>query len=169
MDKKTRKLTFAALLTALTVALLYIASVLPTSRIGVTAISGLLIAAAVIEYGIGAGLSCFAASAVLAAVIIPMKSVALLYALFFGSYPILKSLIERTKNRAAEWALKLLVFNAALTVLYFLWRLGFLAGIEPGAAVSAVFYAISNVFFVLYDIAFTRLVQLYISKIHIKR
>ncbi len=169
MDKKTKTLTFTALLVALTVVLLYIASVLPTSRIGVTTIAGLLVASAVIEYGVGAGLSCFAVSAVLAAIIIPLKSVVLLYVLFFGCYPIIKSLIERMKNRAAEWALKLLVFNAALTVLYFLWRSGFLIGIEPNMAAAAAFYAVCNVFFALYDIAFTRLAQFYISKIHIKR
>lgn len=169
MSKKTRALTLSAMLIALTVVFLYVAALLPTSRIWVTAVAGLLVAAAVIESGMGAGTAVYIGSAIIAAIILPLKSVALLYILFFGLYPVLKSLIEKLNKRAAEWIIKILFFNISLTAMYLLWRIGFLSGVDFGIQIMAIIYAGGNFCFVMYDIAFTRLVQLYILRIHKKR
>ncbi len=169
MTKKTGTLTLAALLIAMTEVFLYVASVLPTSRLGVTAIAGLMTAAAVIESGIFAGAAVYIGSAILAALILPLKSVALLYILFFGLYPLLKSLIERLKSRPLEWLLKILYFNISLSVMYLLWRYGFLGGVSLGFQTALIIYAGGNFCFIMYDIAFSRLAQLYLARIHKKR
>ena len=121
MDRHAKKLTRSALLTALGCALLYVSSVVPSGRVAIVAVSGLLTAAALIHCGIFYSFAVFAITAALSAVIIPVKSCAVLYAVFLGYYPIAKSLFERLKSRTLEWAAKLVLFNAALTGL---WLLG---------------------------------------------
>lgn len=169
MDKKTRSLTLTALFAAIAVALLYFAALLPTARLGITALAGLLTAAAVLENGIWSGLALYVCSAALAFILLPMKSAAIIYTAFFGIYPVLKSLIERTDGRVLAWALKLIIFNAALTVLFFLWRAGFLAGLNLGRWALFLIYLGGNFCFVLYDIAFSMLVQGYLKRFHNKR
>lgn len=169
MSKKTKTLTLSALLIAITEVFLYSATILPTSRIGVTAIAGLMVAAAVIEEGIMIGAAVFVGSSILAALILPLKSVAILYILFFGVYPLLKSIFERIKSRPLEWFLKILYFNISLTAMYLLWRYGFLGGVNLGFQTALIIYAGGNFCFAMYDIAFSRLVLLYLARIHKKR
>ena len=79
-----------------------------------------------------------------------------LYIAFFGYYPVFKSFIEQRRlPRAAEWVLKLLVFNTA-TVAAYLIMLRFF-GLDPqsftigGVPLPWVFLLLGNGVFVLYD------------------
>ena len=121
MKKSTKKISVCALLCALSVAVLYIASVMPTGQLGITAIASLLGISAVIETDIKGGIAVFAATSVLGFLVIPEKSALLLYVLFFGYYPILKSIAEKQKSRVTEWIMKLFTANAALSVIIFLF------------------------------------------------
>jgi hypothetical protein len=169
MRAKTRNISITSLLIALTVVLLYIASIIPSARIAAVAVAGLMTAAAVIECGILSAVACFACSSILAMLLLPLKSVALLYILFFGYYPIIKSLTERLDKRVLEWAIKIAVFNASLTLVYFLWKSGFMTGIDLEAWMISLLYAAGNLIFVLYDIAFSALAGQYTERIHKKR
>ena len=122
MSKRTRTMAFSALIAALTVILLYFASIWPTGKIGLVAAASLFTAAAVVEAGLLSGLYVYIVSAALGMLIIPDRSAAILYVLFFGYYPIIKSLIERIGLIFLQWILKLAVFNTALTVIWFLLR-----------------------------------------------
>lgn len=168
MNKKTRLLTLTALLAALTVVLLYIASMLPTARIWVTAAAGLMTAAAVIECGIPSGIACFVISSLLSGLLLPVKSIAAVYIIFFGIYPVIKSLAERAKSRAFEWAVKLVFFNASFTALYLLWRYGFLGNIQI-KYMALLIYLVGNAGFIIYDIAFSKLVEFYLARIYRNR
>jgi hypothetical protein len=160
MNKQTRNITMTALFTALSVVFLYVAAVLPTGQLGFVAVSSLFAVAAVLESGLGAGLFVFVGSAVLGYLIVPNKTAVLLYGLFFGYYPVIKSLIERIRKRIPEWILKLVVFNAALTVIWF----GLSAILFNSSILGAstyVIYLIGNVAFVLFDIGVTKLIGFY--------
>ena len=169
MKGKTRNISVTALMIALTVVLLYIASVIPSGRIATVAVAGLITAAAVIECGIPSGCACFACSALLALVLLPQKSAAILYAIFLGYYPILKSVFERQKNRYVEWILKIVLCNAALAAAYLLWRYGFLPDITFEAWQTALIFVLGSICFVVYDIGFSRLAYYYTTRIHKKR
>jgi len=169
MKRRTRFVSVTALLVALSVVILYLASFLPTARVASAAIAGLLTAVAVIECGVLSGVACFVCSSILAAVLLPVKSVALLYILFFGYYPVVKSLAERIKRRALEWAVKIIVFNAALTAAYFLWILSFMPGVDFGAWTFVLLYLAGNICFILYDFAFSMLAGQYLARIYKKR
>jgi len=169
MKGRTRFVSVTAMLIALSTVLLYLASLLPTARIAVAAVAGLITAVAVIECGILSGVACFACTCALAIVLLPVKSTALLYTLFFGYYPVIKSLIERLNKRVMEWAVKILIFNAALTAAYLLWRFGFMPDIDFGAWLLILLYLAGNALFVLYDMAFSALAGQYVERIYKKR
>lgn len=166
---RVRKLALSALLVALSTALLYGASLLPAAQLAVIAAAGLLPAVAVIHCGLGWSAGVYAASSILALLLLPDKLAALWYLLVFGHYGILKSLIERLKRPAVQWGLKLAVFAAVMGLMYLLFRSQFLAAL-PEYSVWILFAALL-VCFVLYDIAFSALISVYNRRIapHINR
>lgn len=159
-----RKMSFIALLIAITLILLWISSVIPTVNLALIAAAGLVSAAAVVEYGISGGIFCFAGAAVLSAIWVQDKSNVIIYIAFFGYYPIVKSLIERIKKRLPEWVLKILLFNLALTLFCVVYYLGFLPDIEAGYSILIIFI-LGNIVFPIYDAGMTKLIGLYINRI----
>lgn len=161
----TRQLTVCAMLAALGVVLLWIGSVLEVAEISMAVIASLLCIIAVIEYGGAAPWLVFASTSVLSLILLPNKGVALTYAVFFGYYPILKEKIER-RSRTVRWVLKELIFHAALVALFFAWKLLFfptLSAMTP--TLLFLLLLLLEVVFVLYDIALTRLISLYLFRI----
>jgi len=164
MSRKTRTLTLSALFSAFTVIILYIASVWPSGQIGLVAAASLFVAAAVIESGLVPGVYVFAASSIIAMLMIPNRAAPILYIAFFGFYPVLKSLIERLRGTILQWVLKLLVFNISLTVLWFLLRELFfsLEGFSPHIILV---YLGGSVIFAMFDYGFTKMIWFYINRI----
>ncbi len=95
-----------------------------------------------------------------------------LYILFLGYYPILKSIIEKTGNRVLEWIIKILSFNVSVTAVYFILK--FLTNIDVddfgvlGKWGAVIFVILCNVAFVLYDIALVRVSAFYIYRVRPK-
>ena len=93
------------------------------------------------------------------------------YILFFGYYPIIKSVGEKLKSRVPEWIIKLAVFNIALTAMVIFFRellmMTFLDRLS-GTALIVVLYILMNIVFVIYDYGVSKLVQFYMYKIHNK-
>jgi hypothetical protein len=164
MSKNVKRISLTAMLTALAVVLLYVSALLPTMRLALVVTAGLLTAVAILESGISAGIMLFAATSLLGLFVSPMRGTVLIYVLFFGYYPILKGLIEKTRRRAAEWTMKLLLFNAALTIAVYAYRTGFLTGIQIPDLAVVLFYLAANAAFVVYDIGFSRLMIFYLTK-----
>ena len=146
-------------LAAGSLAVLWLACVAPSGRIGLTAAAGLFPVAGVLAAGRAAGYLCWAAGGILGLILLPDKGVALLYVAFLGLYPVVKSRIESIRRLGVEWVLKLLFFNAALTVFWFLLRGLFLP--NPPAWVgenSLILYGAGNVIFLVYDVGLSRLI-----------
>jgi predicted membrane protein len=122
MSKKTRRITLAAVFTALTLIFLYLANILPAVRLGFTAAASLFAVAAVIETGIVSALFVFVGSSVIGALLLPDKTAVITYVLFFGYYPVIKSLAEKSRSRLLNWTLKFAVFEASFTLIWFLFR-----------------------------------------------
>ena len=157
-------ITLAALFSAFSVVSLYFASVWPTGQLGFAAFSSLFVAAAIIEMGIAPGVYVFIVSAALAMLILPDRAAPLLYILFFGYYPVIKNLSERVKRRIIQWVIKLAIFNAALTVIwFFVWELFFsFSAYLPGIL---ILYLGGNAVFILFDYGYSKLLSYYISHI----
>lgn len=166
MNNRTKKLTVAAMLAALQLVLLYLGTVMPSWKLAVTALAGIINAAVLIECGVTSAILSFVAVSALGAVILPQKSITLLYIAFFGYYPLMKSAAEHANSRVLEWIVKLVVFNFACVICWVALRYGFITDISLPEIALALLWLGLNVVFVIYDIGLSRLISLYMQRIH---
>ena len=152
------------MLAALGVVLLYLGSIVEVLDLSMAVIASLTCIIAVIEYGKGAPWAIYAVTSLLSLILLPNKTPAVFYAIFFGFYPILKEKFEK-HSRIFAWAFKEIVFNICLVAMcfavYFLSTTG-----QSTLFSSPIFIAImvlaAELVFILYDIALTRLISFYI-------
>ena len=164
---KTRRLGFSAMLSALGVVVLYLGSLIEVIDISMAVIASLFAVVSVIEYGALAPWAVYAATGILSAVLLPSKLPAVMYIAFFGFYPIVKENIEKLRSRFVGWIVKEIVFNVCLISLMFIAK-WFMLDPEGLLVFEVIFFGLANVTFVVYDIALTRLISLYIFKIRRK-
>lgn len=162
--KKTRRLAISAILAALGVAILYLGALVEVLDLSVAAIASLLCVLAVLEMGGAWPWLIYCVIAVLSLVLLPSKSAAVIFALFAGYYPILKAYYERLRP-LLSWVLKLVNFNAALTVILLLSRFFVAETVIFKPWYYVVLYVLGNIVFVLYDVALTRLISMYLHKL----
>ena len=161
-----RGVAVTAVLAALSLILLYLSAFVPAGQMGVVAIAGLVPAGAVISAGLGAGFCCYGVAGLLGLLLVPDKGGVLLYLIFFGLYPMIKSLIEQLRRRPLEYVLKLIFFNAAFTVIYLVMKNAVLASLPEVLSVVWILYVVANIVFLLYDYGFSKLISAYIARIH---
>lgn len=164
MRKKTRaiSITLPAVLAALGLLLLYLSALVPSGRWAVVAVAGLLPAAAVITVGAWGGFACYAVTGLLGLLLVSDRLNILLYLLFFGIYPVVKSLLERFCPLWLSFLGKLVFFNSILTIFW----LGLSALFLPALPELArerwwLLYLLGNGAFLVYDLGFTKLVSFY--------
>ena len=116
---KSGKIAFAAVVSALSVVIMYMASVLPTGKLALCAVASGVMCLVVVKNGIGNALSVYAVVSVISIILLPDKSIAIGYILFLGNYPVLKALIEKQRKLAKEWLIKITLFIVYAVVLYF--------------------------------------------------
>ncbi|MFG6350720.1 MAG: hypothetical protein K1W21_03650 [Oscillospiraceae bacterium] len=168
MRRKNAAATVAypAILGALALVLVYLGSVAPTGNWGIVALAGLLPAAAVVSVSLKAGFLCWIVVSILAFLLVPDKFCVLLFAVLFGPYPMIKSLVEQLRKKPVEYLLKLVFFNAAFTMVW-LTMASAVASNLPAAIAGSVWalYLAGNVVFLAYDYGFSRLLAVYINRV----
>ena len=167
---KSGKIALGGLLTALGVVLMFLTGLIPIGTYALPAIAGVLLIVAVIEIGAKWAWMIYAAVAVLSLLFAADKEAALLFVLFFGYYPVLKSFLERISNKVLSWISKFAVFNVAMVACFFL-AVNFLQLPEDSFTVFGiylpwVFLILGNAVFLIYDIALSGLVATYVEKLH---
>ena len=162
---KAKRVALSAVLAACSLVLLYLASYLPSGKMGMAAAAGLFPAAAVVSCGFGAGFLCYVGTAILGMLLVSDKAVALLYLLFFGLYPMIKGFIERMNRLVPELILKLLIFNGYAVILFRVFGSLFMA-MGPGKDLpSLVLLLLGNVVFLLYDYGFSKIITFYLLRV----
>ena len=111
------RVALVGVLAALSLIALYLSAVSPTARMGIVAIAGLFPAGAVVSAGLKAGFFCYGAAGLLGLLLVPDKANALLYLLFFGLWPMLKSLLERIPVRPSAQPVSALPAGDAASAL----------------------------------------------------
>lgn len=181
VSEKTKKLTLSATLAAMGVVLLIIGALIEVLDLSMAALASFFCIFAVIEMGKGYPWMIFAATGILSVIIMPQGLGGWFYLVFFGYYPIIKERLEKLFKPVA-WLLKLVVFNVAVTVygivcyFFFFGQLkqlfdevsALMGGMSVGAVVILVVYAVLNLIFVVYDVALTNLITLYLVKLRKK-
>ena len=108
--KNTSKIALSAVFAALSVALMALISVIPSLELALPAIAGLFVAVIVIEIDKKWALGVWLAVSVLSLIIVPNEETAIVYTVFFGYYPVLKSVLESKTPRVVEYIIKIAVF-----------------------------------------------------------
>lgn len=160
--KQTKKIAVCAVFTALTVVLLFLAGIFDVLDLTVVAIASLLVIVAHLEIGSPYDYAVWLAGSALSLILVPSKLPAALYLMFGGLYPILKAYFERMP-RLVGWILKILYFNAVLVLTVIVARFVLLLP-ESDYSLNTVFFLLGNAAFIIYDIAVTCLINLYVFK-----
>ena len=170
--KASVKIALSGVVAALGLVLMLLTSVIPFGTYAFPCFAGILTVVIVIEIGWGYAFAVFGVTAALSFLLVTDKEAALLYVIFLGYYPIVKSFIERIRSRTLQYVVKLVLFNACMIGAYYI-ALGLLSIPEDsfkilGLNLPLVFLVIGNAVFVIYDICVTRLVTIYLTKWHKK-
>ncbi|MCI8479185.1 MAG: hypothetical protein HFE97_12790 [Oscillospiraceae bacterium] len=165
---RARRITLPACLATLSLSLLYTASLAPSGRFCLIIAAGLVPAAAVVSAGLPTGFLCYGVTGVLGLLVLPRKEIPILYLLFFGLYPMVKSLIEGIGKLWMEWLFKLLFLNLVLILLLSSLKGLLMPFLSPILAERLWLAALmGNLFFPLYDVLFSRCITYYV--IHVDR
>ena len=161
--RQTRILAISSLLTALGVVLLYLGSFFEIMDLTVAATAGLLVLLSVIEMGKRTGALIWLATSLLSLLLLPNKFIALGYVLFFGCYPLVKAFAERLPT-FLSWVVKLVFAFVAMVALVLLSHFLLAMPLEAPWMMVA-FFALALVTTVVFDIALTKLVTLYLWRL----
>ena len=161
--KQTKRIALCAILAGCSLALMYVGALSGIFDLCAVVFGALCIAFTVLEIGGMYPWLTAAVTGVLCLLLLPDKFVAMEYIVLGGLYPILKSGMERLRPLFA-WALKLLYFNCALTASVLLAAFVFHSE-EFTGALGPVIYALGNVFFIIYDVALTSFISVYVFRL----
>lgn len=166
--KNTGKITVCAMMAALA-SVFMLTSYFPYLTYAIPAVAGLFIMVAVIETDIKWALLSYFASAAIVAIFAEPEA-KMLYILFFGYYPIVKSAFERVRSRILEYVLKFAVFNATVIFAYTVVAVLFSISLEDmgdfGRYTAVILLIAANVVFPIYDLAVSRMAQFYLVRLH---
>ncbi|MBQ7499726.1 MAG: hypothetical protein IJT91_02415 [Clostridia bacterium] len=163
-DNKAKYVSISALLAALGVVIMYLGSLVEVLDLSLAALASIIITFAALELGRVYPILIYAVTSALSLLILPNKFGALVYLVFAGYYPIVKEKLEGRFGPKASFIPKFIIFNAALTVLVLAW-IFVISQPEEFFYMYIVAYLIGNAAFLLYDIALTRMITLYVFKL----
>ncbi len=155
---KSQFIARGGVLTAVSVLLLYLSCMLPMIRISLCAAGGVVLAMPLSRRRVKLGMTIYAATSILAILILPQKSVAFAYAWVFGLYTLVKYGIEKLHRFSAQWVCKLLFATVNGGLILVLLQKGVVAEVAltnsmPGFLLGGIWY----LFFAAYDVAFSKL------------
>ncbi len=168
--KSTKKITLCGMIASLAIVIM-LTSYFPYLTYAIPALAGMFMMVPLIECGVSWSVGTYVASS--AIIFITGETEAkLLYVLFLGYYPILKSLIERINKQVIEWILKFVCFNIAAVAFYYVSSMLFAVSFDDfgdfGKYGALIFLAVCNVVFVIYDVGISRIASYYMFKLHDK-
>jgi len=123
----------------------------------------------VVELGFKNGTMFYLTTSVLSFLLIPSKTMVLLYIAFFGIYGLIKAQIEFLQNKIPQIILKLVTFNLLLAIIINLTRI--VTGIEtiisqPPPLRTWTLWLGLQLAFVFYDYTFTVVISYYCRRFH---
>lgn len=162
----SRNIALGGILAAVTLVFLYLSSILPTSKFFILAITSFMVAIIIIEGNLKRGFIFYVVTSVLSLILVPDKSIAITYVLFFGFYGIIKSYIEQTsKYKYLEIIIKLIFFNIDIFVIYYIINHFLNTKVAIKSYPIIGFFIAIQVGFLLYDYVFSIVISYYYKNI----
>lgn len=143
-------------------------AIIPFLTYALPAVASVLIAFLVVEVDKKWAFGVYCTVSILGFLLVGDKEVAMMYIAFFGYYPIMKAIFESRLPSVVGWILKLILFNASIAAAYVIMIN--LMGVtvdeisEYGAVAVPVLLGMATVAFVMFDIALTKMITLYVMK-----
>lgn len=166
--RKSSKTALGGVIAALSLVLMLISAVIPFLTYVLPALAGMILMIMVIEIGRKWAAVAYVAVSILSLLILTDKETAVMYAAFFGYYPIAKSIIEEKLSHVMEIIAKFALFNAAVLAAYGLLIFVFKIPIEGlddfGKWTIPILLIAANVVFYLFDFTLSRLVTIYLIR-----
>lgn len=156
--RKTRVIAENGLLSALSIIILLLGTLIEALDMSSAALAGFAVLAMRIRWGRRSAIALYAVTSVLAILFVPGTS-SILYVFYGGLYPILKAEIERLGSVVLQWILK--VGSVAAFFSLGLWVAMSLLGIKTGFTVGYVLYAVLVPVAVCADLALTVIMKQY--------
>ena len=155
-----KKISFCAIMCALGCAILYLGSLIEVMDMSMAAIASFLVVICMIEMGGYAPVLVYASTSLLSFLLLPNKTVVLIYLMFFGFYPIIKKHLEKL-GRIWSLVLKLVTFNTLLFLYMIIAEKLLHISLEP---VEFYLVILLNIIFFTLDFALTVFVTAYVVK-----
>lgn len=163
----SRQIALCGVLSALAVVCLLLGGIIPAATFCAPLLAMVIVLPVLEEYGPKAAAMAYGAAAILSLLLVPDRELALLYACF-GWYPILRPRVARIPSRLARLAVRLVICNAIIAVLYglFLRLLGLTADPTEGVLLwKAALLIMGNLVFLLLDLVLARMTLLWRQKL----
>lgn len=171
-NSSTRKLTFSAIMAALSTVLLFLSGIIPVATIALPAIAGCLLIPVVVESNTRWGFAVYIVCSILSLLLVADKEAALFYVLFFGYYPVLYAPLGKISVKPLRMLIKLIIFNAAIVletlISIYILSIPFEVIELLGVFTIPVLLVFANAVFLLYDSALNGVIVLYIRRFHNK-
>ena len=170
----SRQIALGGVFSALCMVLMFLTGLVPFSSYAFPAIAGAMLTVVVLESGTKFALLAYAGVSLLSILVVPDRDAALIFVVFFGYYPIIKEKLERLPARWLEISAKLALFNTAVFGGYAVAiRLLGMAELTEDMGELAqysllVFVVVSNITFLVYDLALTRYIIIYLHHLRKK-
>ena len=164
--KKSTQVALGGLSSALCLLLMFMTGLIPFSSYIFPALAGIVLISVREENGLKTALLVYAATSLLALLIVPDREAVMMYIMLLGYYPLAKPWIERVP-RVFSIVLKLLLFNAVVVAFYYvmLFVFGFPDMLEGwgdfGRYTLVVILAIVNFTLFMYDYLLTQALHIY--------
>lgn len=178
---KSSNITLGGILTALTVIILYSASVIPISTLSVLTVSSVIIPVCIIRSNVKTATMVYLASSIISLFFVSLN-IWLLYVLIFGLYGIVKFYIEKVRNEKKEIILKFIYYNFIFVLAISLVKV--ILGVDVFLPLENIiskyinvhvrllsgclYWIVGLIVYYLYDYAMTLLISFYMERIHNK-
>lgn len=169
VKKVSYKVSLGGIISALSLFFMFLTGFMPIFVYLIPAVCGAMLLIIYVEINAKWAFFTYVSVAVLCLFITPDKEAGLLYIMFLGYYPLLKMFIEKIGNSVFEWILKLIIYNVMI-IAYYQVIIRIVAGSdlteeigEWGKYGAFIFLGMTNIVFIIYDIAVSRLKNLYVK------
>lgn len=160
MMKRINETALCALLAALGTVLLYAGSIPGKLDIAAAVVSSVCVAVACLETGYRKALLVYAVISVISLLLLPQKTAGILFAVFFGYYPVVKTYTEWKMGVLKSYIVKYAFLNAA--VILMLVAAQFFVKVH--IVICAAVLVLSNAVLPVYDLAVSKLIKTYEEK-----
>ncbi len=167
--KNSGKVALGGIIAALSLIIMLLGYI-PSFQFAVPAVAGAVLIFVVIEVNVSFALGVYLVVSLLS-FLIGEKESAVMFIAFLGYYPIIKAKLESLKSRILEWIIKFAIFNAAIFAAYFVMIHLLFVPLDTGFLGTyfvPAMVVLGNITFLIYDFGMTRIISMYIDRLHPK-